>query len=87
MSTIYETEASFLLCLQEYLDGEEADFQHRAWGKGTPALPKTTVPFVPVLPVAMATREQDPSLLFSLNPKEGGHMLANGMEQCGPNIT
>lgn len=31
---------------QEYLDGEEAGFQRRAWGKGTPALPKTRGPFV-----------------------------------------
>ncbi len=62
---------------QEYPDGEEADFRRRAWGKGTPASPKTRGPFVPVLPVAMVTRKQDPSLLFSLNPKEGGHTSAN----------
>lgn len=69
---------------QEHLDGEEADFQRRAWGKRTPALPKTRGPFVPLLPVAMVTREQDPGLLFSLNPKEGVHTSANEMEQRGP---
>lgn len=72
---------------QEYLDGEEADFQRRAWGKGTPALPKSRGPFVPLLPVSMVTREQDPSALFSLNPKEGVHIKANGMERCGLNIS
>lgn len=56
---------------QEYLDGEEADFQRRAWGKGTPVLPKTRGPFV-LLPVSMVTREQDLSLLFGFNPKGGG---------------
>ena len=72
---------------QEYLDGEEADFQRRAWGKGTPALPKTSGSFVPLLPVAMVTREQDPSLLFSPNPKEEGHALTNGMQLCELNKT
>lgn len=79
--------STLLLSPQEYLDGEEADFRRRAWGKRTPALPKTRGPFVPLLPVAMVTREQDPSLLFSVNPKEGGHTSANGMEQRGPNIS
>lgn len=74
-------------CPQEHLDGEEADFRHRAWGKGIPALPNSRRPFVPLLPVAMVTREQDPSLLFSINPKEGGHTSANGTEQRGLNIS
>lgn len=76
-----------LLFPQEYLDDEEADFQRRAWGKGTPALPITRGPFVPLLPVAMVTREQDPSLLFSLNPTEGGHASANEMKQRGPDTS
>lgn len=46
-------------------------------------LPKSRQPFVPLSPVAMVTREQDPSLLFSLNPKEGGHTPSNEMEQRG----
>lgn len=48
---------------------------------------KSRRPFVPLLPVAMVTREQDPSLLFSLNPKEGGHTSANGMSQRGLNFS
>lgn len=35
----------------------------------------------------MVTREQDPSLLFSFNPKGGGHKTANGMDQRGLNIS
>lgn len=75
------------MSLQGYLDGEEADFQRRAWGKATPASPKTRGPFVPLLPVAMVTREQDPSLLFSRNPKEGGHISANGKEPHELNVS
>lgn len=65
---------------QEYLDGEEADFRRRAWGKRTPALPKTRGPFVPLLSVSMGTREQDPSLLFSFNPEEEVNVTAKEMD-------
>lgn len=45
--------------------------------------PKSRRPFVPLSPVAMVTREQDPSLLFNLNPKEGVHTSSSEMEQHG----
>lgn len=53
------------LLWQDRLDGEEADFRRRAWGKGTPALPKTKRPFVSLLLVAMVTEKAGPEPFVS----------------------